>query len=382
MKTDIPLNSPENKRASEILSACVHCGFCLATCPTYQQTGNELNSPRGRIYLIKSLLESNKVSSDTTLYLDQCLLCRSCETTCPSGVNYHQLVTIAKDKINQKRPLWQKMYRLSVATFLTTPNAFNFVAPFVRHSKVTSELILPKKIIGKVLLVDGCVQPSLAPNINHQITNILASLHYDVMKTAQQACCGAIDKHLENNEAAIKQIKNNIDHWFELLKNDVENVISSASGCGLMIKDYPDLFDEKDSYKEKAQFVADKTLDIAEFLLEQDLSDFTIKAKNIAYQTPCTMQHGLKLKGIVEKILAQFQIDLPMIKDSHLCCGSAGTYSIFQKKMADQLGQEKIKNLEREQPDVIVTSNIGCLMHLQKKTKTPVKHWVELLTLD
>ena len=366
-------------KASQIIESCVHCGFCLATCPTYQILGDELDSPRGRIYLIKSALEQNQFSQKSLSHMDRCLTCRSCETTCPSGVEYGQLLEIGREMMEPKRGKLQSLYRYIVRKTLSTPLLFKPAGYFLRHSKINSKAIKPKTINSSVLLMGGCVQPSLAPNINHNIKNILAKLNIEVLESSQSECCGALDQHLAASSDAMKKVKRNIDNWISKLDSGVEVIISSASGCGVMIKDYPNLFDSSDPYYKKALQVSSKTKDIAEFLVNQDLSSLKLKELNIAYHEPCTMQHGQKLGGLVESILSEFGYIKKQIKDSHICCGSAGTYSIFETKIANQLRSNKIDNLNASEPKMIVTSNIGCLMHLQKGSSIPVKHWVELL---
>ncbi len=366
-------------KASQIIESCVHCGFCLATCPTYQILGDELDSPRGRIYLIKSALEQNQFSQKSLSHMDRCLTCRSCETTCPSGVEYGQLLEIGREIMEPKRRKLQSLYRYIVRKTLSTPLLFKPAGYFLRHSKINSKSIKPKTINSSVLLMGGCVQPSLAPNINHSIKNILAKLNIEVLESSQSECCGALDQHLAASSDAMKKVKRNIDNWISKFDSGVEVIISSASGCGVMIKDYPNLFDSSDPYYKKALQVSSKTKDIAEFLVNQDLSSLKLKELNIAYHEPCTMQHGQKLGGLVESILSEFGYIKKQIKDSHICCGSAGTYSVFETKIANQLRSNKIDNLNASEPKMIVTSNIGCLMHLQKGSSIPVKHWVELL---
>ncbi len=370
-------NAIQNYRANEIIRKCVHCGFCLATCPTYQLLGDELDSPRGRIYLIKSALEGKSFSAQSIQHLDRCLTCSSCETTCPSGVEYTKLVDIGREFVEVRRSFWQKTYRYWVRKFLTTPLLFNLIAPVFRHSKAQKNHIQTNQKNPKILLLGGCVQPALAPNINHSIKNILTKLGFTAIETSQKQCCGAIDQHLGANKAALVKIKANIDAW---LAFDCKTIISSASGCGAMMKDYGSLFDKNDKYYQKAQEVSKKTKDIAEFLADKDLSVLKTINDKIAYHSPCTMQHGQKLGGLVESILTQLGYTLTPIQDSHLCCGSAGTYSIFQPKLAKQLKINKLKNLQEKHPQLIVTANIGCLMHLQKGSKIPVKHWIELLS--
>ena len=373
------ISEPTRDKATQIIESCVHCGFCLATCPTYQLLGDELDSPRGRIYLIKSALEQNQFSLKSLSHMDRCLTCRSCETTCPSGVEYGQLLEIGRDLMESKRGKFQALYRFLVRKTLLTPIIFKPLGYFYRHSKITSKLLKPKKINSRVLLIAGCVQPSLAPNINHSIKNILAKLNIEVLESSQGQCCGALDQHLAASSDAMKKVKQNIDRWTHQLESGVDSIISSASGCGVMIKDYPKLFKSSDPYFQKALFVSSKTEDIAEFLLSKDLSGLHLTELNVTYHEPCTMQHGQQLGGLVESILAQFGYTKKPVKDSHICCGSAGTYSIFETKISNQLRSNKIKHLNASKPNMIVTSNIGCLMHLQKGSSIPVKHWVELL---
>ena len=375
------INVSELKRdqAAQIIESCVHCGFCLATCPTYQLLGDELDSPRGRIYLIKSALEQNQFSLKSLSHMDRCLTCRSCETTCPSGVEYGQLLEIGRDLMESKRGKLQALYRYVVRKTLLTPFIFRPLGYFYRHSKISSKSVKPEKIDAKVLLIAGCVQPSLAPNINHSIKNILSKLNVDVLETSQAQCCGALDQHLAASSDAMKKVKRNIDIWTQKLESGFDSIISSASGCGVMVKDYPKLFKSSDPYFQKALFVSSKTKDIAEFLATKDLSALHLSEINVTYHEPCTMQHGQELSGLVESILSQFGYIKKTVKDSHICCGSAGAYSIFESKISNQLRNNKIENLNASQPNMIVTSNIGCLMHLQKGSSIPVKHWVELL---
>jgi glycolate dehydrogenase iron-sulfur subunit len=372
-------NSPKGEKADGIIRSCVHCGFCLATCPTYQLSGNELDSPRGRIYLIKSALEDNEFSSASIQHLDQCLTCRSCETSCPSGVKFGELVDIGREIIETERPWWQKLYRNTVRLIVTSPKLFNVVAYFFKHSSIQTVVAEQKEFNGHVLLLTGCVQPSLAPNINHATKNVLTKLGFAVTETAQTECCGAIDQHLSAQSDALLRIKLNIDKWSAILDSGIDNIISTASGCGVMLKYYPDFFEENDPYYQKAKLIADKTQDIAEFLLDQDLTPLSITKTKLSYHAPCTLQHGQKLPGLVEELLTKLGIDIQQVTDAHLCCGSAGSYSLFQPTISKQLRTNKLTNLTHNDPDIIVTANIGCLMHLQKGTDIPVKHWIELL---
>jgi len=382
MQTKLPeqlIKTPQGKKADEILRSCVHCGFCLATCPTYQLLGNELDSPRGRIYLIKSALENNDFSKNSIQHLDSCLTCRACETTCPSGVDYGQLIEIGRELVELKRPLWQKIARTSVRKLLTTPILFNILGSVAKHSSIQTPALAQQGNKGRLLLLTGCVQPTLTPNTNHATKNVLATLGYEVVETTQKECCGALDQHSSAHNDALIKIKRNLDQWSALLESGVETIISTASGCGVMVKDYPTLFEPDDAYYQKAVSVSAKTKDIAEFLLGQDLSSLSAAKTKISYHAPCSLQHGQKLPKLVEGLLSKLGYELAPITDSHLCCGSAGTYSIFQPEIAGQLRDNKLKNLNQSQPDVIVTSNIGCQMHLAKGSDIAVKHWIELL---
>ena len=375
----LSISELDNEKASQIIEACVHCGFCLATCPTYQLIGDELDSPRGRIYLIKSALENNQFSTSSLKHLDRCLTCRSCETTCPSGVEYGQLLEIGREFMESKRTKLQTIYRFFVRKLLLTPFLFKSVGYFVRHSSIATKSIKPQNTESTVLLLGGCVQPTLAPNINHSIKNILAKLSVEVIESPQRECCGALEQHMAASKNALNRVKRNIDSWNAQLNSGVSAIISSASGCGVMVKDYPALFEKTDPYYEKAKFVSSKTQDIAEYLANKDLTGLRLSESNISYHEPCTLQHGQKLGGLVESILTQFGYEKKPIKDSHICCGSAGTYSIFEAEISNQLKENKLQNLKESNPEMIVTSNIGCLMHLQKGSSIPVKHWVELL---
>lgn len=400
MQTHLPedlLATEQGKTADKILRSCVHCGFCLSSCPTYGVLGDELDSPRGRIYLIKSALEGNEISANSLQHLDRCLTCRACETTCPSGVEYGHLLDIGREVIEQVSPRnpWQRFIRYSVRKSLTTPWLFNSVLkllPFFRHSNAlkfsVEELALQQQLRDRadalqqsVLLISGCVQPALAPNINQASIKVLNKLDFNVIETPQSQCCGAIDHHLTGQKDALKQVQANIDSWCAYLDQGVQAIISNASGCGVMIKDYAHLLRDDPDYADKAQRVVAATFDISEFLLQQDLSSLMhYDNQKITFHAPCTLQHGQKLQGVVEKTLRKLGYRVTPVQDAHLCCGSAGTYSLFQPNLAKQLRRNKLKNLLEKEPEVIVTANIGCLLHLQKGTQTPVKHWIELFS--
>jgi glycolate oxidase iron-sulfur subunit len=394
MQTQIPLDllkTAHGQTADKILRSCVHCGFCLSACPTYGLLGDELDSPRGRIYLIKQALEGGEVTANSLTHLDRCLTCRSCETTCPSGVEYAHLLDIGREFIEAKspRPRLQQLFRWTLRKTLTTPVLFNTLTtlwPWAKHSAVNKPLqrlaqqAKAHPHVKQVLLISGCVQPALAPNINLATIHVLHRLGIGVIETPQVQCCGAVEHHLSGSKDALVKIKRNIDAWTHELNHGVEAIISNTSGCGVMIKDYAHLLKHDPLYAKKAKRVVEKTMDISEYLVTQDLSQFKRDTnQKIVFQSPCTLQHGQKLPGLVEKTLISLGFQVSPVADSHLCCGSAGTYSIFQKELSMQLRDNKLNNLLKEEPQVIVTANIGCLMHLQNGTTTPVKHWIELL---
>lgn len=380
------LNQHDNNRAESIIRSCVHCGFCLATCPTYQITGSELDSPRGRIYLIKSALEGEEVGRKSLSHLDRCLTCRACESTCPSGVEYGQLLDIGRQFLEPKRELKDKIKRFVVRKTLTSA-LFPLAGKLAKHSPKSAKIVeMTSPSTDCVLLLSGCVQPSLAPNINHATKQVLHRLGIEVIERPNGECCGAIDAHLSAQKAALKKIKRNLDNWCQLLDDGVSTILSTASGCGVMVKDYPHLFTKDDDYFLKAQLVSNATQDISEFIATklnnasaEILKCFQAQGENISLHLPCTLQHGQKQATILPNLLTKLGYNISQPKDSHLCCGSAGTYSIFQPVLSQQLKQNKLSHLESSQPDLILTANIGCLMHLQSNTKTPVKHWIEIL---
>lgn len=402
MKTQLKseyIDTEKGKTADSILRKCVHCGFCLATCPSYQVLGDERDSPRGRIYLIKSLLEGDVKESIVQTHLDRCLTCRACETTCPSGVEYSQLLDIGRSELKTKETLsiFQRCYRSLVRIFLTNQFLFTKSISIARLFKLFLPNTLKKKIINptlylekqkvaklpldtKVILVNGCVQTSLTPNTNLITKQVLYELGIEAIELSSENCCGAINHHLTAIEPAKRQIKNNIDTWWPYI-NDIEAIISTASGCGVMLKDYSVLLKDEPDYLDKAKIVSNKVFDVAEFLVNKVKFNTNFKRKyhTVVFQNPCTLQHGQKITGVVESILEKLGYDVVPIRDSHLCCGSAGTYSIFQTKISNELLNKKLKSIEQAKPDVIVTANIGCQLHLKGATDIPVLHWVELL---
>ncbi len=405
MKTSITtqnLQTHQGKEADRILRNCVHCGFCNATCPTYQLTGDELDGPRGRIYLIKQVLEGHKPHTHTQLHLDRCLTCRNCETTCPSGVDYGRLFDIGRKLVSEqsKRSITSRLKRYVLRKFFLTRSLFH---PAIRLAQ-SIRLILPASIKQKipakqrhllqwpqseherkVILLQGCVQPALQPNIDRAAAVVLDRMGVQVLRLEDGGCCGAISHHMNAFDEAHDYIKKNIDAWWPYIeKQQVEAILSTASGCGVTIKDYKHILADDAKYRDKAETVSALCKDLSEIIdtgalpvSEQSSPEQSSRA--IAFHPPCTLQHGQQLNGKVEAILSANGHRLVAFKDSHLCCGSAGTYSVLQKSLATRLRNNKLQHIEHSHPDIIVTANIGCLLHLQSGTRVPVKHWIELL---
>ncbi|MCK5918988.1 MAG: glycolate oxidase subunit GlcF [Cocleimonas sp.] len=386
----------DGQLADSILRKCVHCGFCNATCPTYQILGDENEGPRGRIYLIKQVLEGAEVSNATRDHLDRCLTCRNCETTCPSGVQYASLLEIGKKHIEEstERPFKEHFvrdallntlpYRRRFKFFLRVGRSFSLFLPKALRSKIPAKVAKGKwsraQHSRRMLVLDGCVQPVLSPDINSATSRVLDKLGITLVNIKKAGCCGAVSQHLNKEKDAQTMMKHNIDAWWPEIEAGAEAIVTTASGCGLMIKDYAQYLQDDPEYAEKARFISTLCKDIAEIIALEDYSALATTApKTISWHPPCTLQHGQKVTGVVEKILIDCGYQLNPIKDAHLCCGSAGTYSILQPELSSQLGDNKIANLEKDKPEMIVTANIGCQTHLQERTKTPVKHWVHLL---
>ncbi|OQW40938.1 MAG: glycolate oxidase iron-sulfur subunit [Proteobacteria bacterium SG_bin4] len=401
---DFIKHSAEGQEADEILRSCVHCGFCLATCPTYQLLGDELDSPRGRIYLMKQLLEGQPVTEKTQLHLDRCLTCRACETTCPSGVRYGALVDIGRGIVEKqvKRNLQAEAMRYSLRKIL--PNALLFNTLFKAGQIVRPMLpsSLKKKIpvklgaaqawpaarhVRTMLVLDGCVQPTLAPNINAACARVLDRIGISLIKADEAGCCGAVTFHLNAQAEGLDYMRRNIDAWWPFVEQrQTEAIVMTASGCGVTVKDYGHLLSHDRDYAEKAARISAMTKDISEILYAEKsrLQELVESKKNgnqtkLAFHSPCTLQHGMKIRGVVEQILSSAGFDLTNVPNGHLCCGSAGTYSILQPELSQQLLKNKVAALESGQPDQIATANIGCLMHLQNGTTTSVRHWIELI---
>ncbi len=395
-------NTEQGNAAESILRSCVHCGFCNATCPTYQILGDELDGPRGRIYLIKQMLEGGQVGRSTQVHLDRCLTCLNCETTCPSGVEYGKLVSIGRALVEERvpRPLLEQLARWTLRETLTSRS----FAPLLRLGRTVRGIlpgalrrkIPPRRDLGpgvwptrvhvrKVLLLAGCVQPAMLPNVNGATARVLDAAGIQTLIAAGAGCCGALRDHLSDHEGALNDARRNIDAWWPLIVDGtVEAVISNASACGLAIKQYGEALHRDPEYAAKAVRVSELACDLSE-LLPQLVTAFrgrlkTDKGGRIAIHTPCTLQHGQHLRGGVESHLAALGFDVAAAAaESHLCCGSAGTYSVLQAELSVQLRDRKLSGLSAAAPTRIASANVGCIQHLQGGTRIPVRHWVEIL---
>jgi glycolate dehydrogenase iron-sulfur subunit len=387
--------TPYGQEAERILRSCVHCGFCTATCPTYQLLGDELDGPRGRIYLIKSMLEGEVVSNKTMQHLDRCLTCRACETSCPSGVEYGKLLDIGRYYVEKKvSRSWNKsLYRYLILQFLPYKRRFmvlfNLAQTFRFLLPIGMKKLIPEKQkqnktdcyqehTRKVILFSGCVQSTMSPNINQSVAKVLNHFGVSVIEFDNEQCCGAMSHHLNASEQALSFMKKNIDLFWPSIEQGVEAIISSASGCGVHIKEYGYLLRNDTEYASKAAKLASITKDISEFMQEFELDELKINTKKeIAFQSPCTLQHGQKLNGVTESLLNKLGFTLTEEPDSHLCCGSAGTYSLLEKEISSKLQKNKIDNLMQGKPEKILTANIACCQHLQQVSPVPVRHWIE-----
>ena len=408
----------EGEEAEAILRRCVHCGFCTATCPTYQLLGDELDSPRGRIYLIKQVVEGVPPSAATQLHLDRCLTCRNCETTCPSGVEYGRLVDIGRKLVDARvqRPASVRLLRTALQETMTRRWVFD---PAMRLGQAVRGLLPPalqakvpqrrslRSVPGgasrthprQVFLLNGCVQPAMMPSIDVATTRVLDALGIGVAYAEDSACCGAIRHHLDDQAGGLDDARRNIDAWLPALESKaVEAIVINASGCGAMVKDYAHLLRDDPVYAERAQRVCESVFDLAEFLAPQgEHIEALLAARTgsgadaspaestprVAFHPPCTLQHGQKLGGVVEALLDRW---LPAagaqrvsFAESNLCCGSAGTYSVLQPELSGQLRERKLAHLAQSQAALILSANIGCISHLQGGSATPVRHWVEWL---
>jgi len=392
---DFIRDSAEGREAQDILRKCVHCGFCTATCPTYQVLGDDLDSPRGRIYLIKRVLEGAPVTGKTRLHLDRCLTCRACETTCPSGVQYGRLLDIGRAVVEERteRPLLDRAIRAVLSFVLPRTDLMSFLLGMGRmmrpllpgslkqkiHPRANAGDWPPARHPRKMLVLAGCVQPVLAPSINAAAARVLDGLGISLLEAPGAGCCGALRFHLNDQAAGRDDMRALIDAWWPMVeRGEIEAIVMTASGCGVTVKEYGHLLSGDPQYREKAARISAMTRDLSEILSK----DKTIDGENlglVAFQSPCTLQHGQQLNGKVEALLKKAGFTLSPVRDAHLCCGSAGTYSLLHSEISTELRSRKLAALQEGAPACIVTANIGCLTHLQGGSTTPVRHWIELL---
>ena len=404
---DFIRDTPEGREAEEILRKCVHCGFCTATCPTYQLLGDELDGPRGRIYLIKQVLEGQPATARTQLHLDRCLSCRSCETTCPSGVKYGHLLDIGRKVVDQQVPRRgaEALKRAALREVVPRGAVFGAALGLGRRFKP----LLPQGLAAKVspaapagpwpaprharrmIALAGCVQPAMRPGINAATARLLDRLGVSLVETRGAGCCGAVRFHLDDQDGGRDDARRNIDAWWPAIAaGTVEAIVVTASGCGVQVKDYGHLLKDDPRYADKAARVSALCRDVAEVLgaeaacLEPLLAAHAAgrPRRRIAFHAPCSLQHGLKIRGVVEALLGAAGFELVPVRDGHLCCGSAGTYSLLQPEISRRLRDDKLDALQGGGAESIVSANIGCIEHLGSAAKLPVRHWVELLFDD
>jgi len=389
-------DTAEGREADAILRKCVHCGFCTATCPTYQLLGDDLDSPRGRIYLIKRALEGAEVTDKTRLHLDRCLTCRACETTCPSGVRYGRLADIGRAVVEARttRGPWDRMKRWALGYvvprtavftfFLRMGQLFSPILPFASKIPSTSkagEWPAPRHA-RKVLALAGCVQPAIAPSINAAAARVLDRMGMSLVEAPGAGCCGAVRFHLNRQADGLDDMRALIDAWWPLIeRGEVEAIAMTASGCGATVREYGHLLAHDPHYRDKAARVTALAKDLCEIVPLDALAQHPPRGR-VAFQSPCTLQHGQQIRGRVEALLERAGYELTPVRDGHLCCGSAGTYSLLQPELSTELRGRKLDSLEEGSPEAIATANIGCLAHLQSATSTPVRHWIELLDVE
>ncbi len=395
---DFIKDTPEGIEAQAILRACVHCGFCTATCPTYQLLGDELDGPRGRIYLIKQVLEGVEPTAKTQQHLDRCLTCRSCESTCPSGVEYGRLVDIGRSVVEKKvgRSTGEAFKRRLLRKGLLSKKTFAAALAVGRAARPLLPASLKAKIQPRrapgvwpttqhartMLLLDNCVQDVLAPSIDAATARVLDAAGITLKRVSAGGCCGALSHHLNAHDEAVAKVRANIDAWWPDVEVGAEAIVVTASGCSVMVKDYGHFMKHDANYAAKAEKVAALAKDVSEVIAAEWLtlkSKVNATSEKIAYHPPCTLQHGMKLKGGVESLLKDVGFALAPVADTHLCCGSAGTYSVLQPEISSELKSRKLKSLTAGAPTQIATANIGCMTHLQSGTSLQVKHWIELL---
>lgn len=395
------LGTPAGQEADSILRKCVHCGFCTATCPTYQLLGDELDGPRGRIYLIKEMLEGSEPSRATQLHLDRCLTCRACETTCPSGVRYGRLLDIGRHHIERVVPRsWrERLVRRALLTIVPYRKRF---APLLALGRAVQSLmpaslrrsVPPARPAGRwpaprhqrrMLVLTGCAQSAVAPGINAAAARVLDRLGVSLI-AVDDTCCGALAHHLSEEDQSRRQMRRNIDTWWPEIERGAEALVVTASGCGTMVGDYDTLLRDDPAYAHKAARISELARDISQVVARELANPAAFEALpprktrvRVAFHSPCTLQHGLKLRGVVEPLLERAGYALTSVADGHLCCGSAGSYSLLQPAISRQLKANKLAALQADAPDIIATANIGCLLQLASGTDRPVRHWIELL---
>jgi glycolate oxidase iron-sulfur subunit len=388
-------DTAEGREAQAILRKCVHCGFCTATCPTYQVLGDDLDSPRGRIYLMKRALEGAPVTDRTRLHLDRCLTCRACETTCPSGVRYGRLVDIGRAYVEERteRSPGDRLKRALIAFALPRSALFRFFLWMGRLCRAVlperlKNKVLPRTPAGewpaprhkhKMLALAGCVQSSLRPSINAAAARVLDRAGISLVEVPGAGCCGALRFHLNYQDDGRADMRALIDAWWPLVEGgDVEAIVMTASGCGATVREYGHLLAGDPAYKSKAERIAALTKDLSEVLAPE----YVVSGKSrgtVAFQSPCTLQHGQQVRGRAEALLTRAGYTVTPVRDAHLCCGSAGTYSLLQPEISHELRERKLAALQEGAPQAIATANIGCLAHLQAGTPVPVRHWIEYL---
>jgi glycolate oxidase iron-sulfur subunit len=401
MQTQLPEHNPPDaltSAAAGLIGRCVHCGFCNATCPTYQLLGDERDGPRGRIYLIKHMLEGNAPTARTRIHLDRCLTCRACESTCPSGVEYGRLVDIGREVLAQRapRPWFERLQRRWLAGFLTS-RAF---APSLALGQWLRPLLpaglaarIParqragswpqQRQVRRVLLLGGCVQPALSPDLNAATARVLGALGIEVIIAPGSGCCGAIHQHLDQQPAAREQARRNIDAWWPQVEQGAEAIIFNATGCGTQLAEYGWLLRDDPAYAQRAARISGLCRDVSQILepLEPRIRQLAggAAAESLAFHSPCSLQHGLKSRGAVESLIVAAGGTLTRVRDSHLCCGSAGTYSLLQPGISARLRDARLDALQEGAPQRILSANIGCMVQLASGSRVPVLHWIQWL---
>jgi glycolate oxidase iron-sulfur subunit len=401
---DFIRDTPEGREADSILRKCTHCGMCTATCPTYQLLNDELDGPRGRIYLIKQVLEGAAPTAKTRLHLDRCLTCRACETTCPTGVRYGRLADIGRHLVEERvaRGPLESAWRGALEIVISRPGWFGLLLGVGQLVRPLLPSALKQKVppaaapagrwpvtthARRMLVLAGCAQSSLSPATNAATARVLDRLGITLVRAAGAGCCGAVSFHLNRQERALGIMRATIDAWWPHIEQGAEAIVITASGCGVTVKDYGHYLARDSAYAAKARRISELAKDISEVIASESVKLRTVishqssvvTSQRVAFHSPCTLQHGMKLKGTVESLLAALGYQLTPVPDAHLCCGSAGTYSILQPVLSQRLLANKIAALESGTPSAILTANIGCQAHLQTATALPVRHWIEAL---